>query len=52
MARALFDAVWVDLDGRCIVAVQMKSTLHALRNVLRTAEETGSSDATYNLSRK
>jgi DNA invertase Pin-like site-specific DNA recombinase len=34
IARALFDAVWVDLDARRVVAFQMKSTLRRLRSVL------------------
>lgn len=44
IARALFASVWVDLDGRRVVAVQMKSTLRTLRNVLDTGL---SSDTTY-----
>lgn len=36
MARALFDNVWVDLDGRRVVAVQMKNALRPLRRALST----------------
>jgi hypothetical protein len=35
IARALFEAVWVDLDARRVVAFQMKRTLRRLRSVLR-----------------
>ncbi len=47
IARALFDAVWVDLDGKRVVAVQMKSTLRALQSVLISGDNGSSSDATY-----
>ncbi len=51
IARALFDAVWVDLDGKRVVAIQMKKTLRPLRNVLSMhteahQESSGASSAT------
>jgi len=50
IARVLFDAVWVDLDGKRVVAVQMKNTLRALQSVLISEPDTddgSSSGATY-----
>jgi hypothetical protein len=46
IVRATFDGVWVDLDGRRVVAVQMKRTLRRLRTALhlvQNADVTGNS---------